>query len=48
MKAKKATAMADCTASTRAFSVGGSPPPNQAAIAPKRVRISTQSSIEPS
>jgi hypothetical protein len=48
MKAKKATATADCTASTRALSVGGRFWPNQAAQAPKSVRISTQSSSEPS
>ena len=48
MKARKATPIEACTASTRALSRGGKPPPNQAAIAPNSARISTQSSIEPS
>ena len=48
MKAKNATETEDCTASTRALRVGGRLPPNQAAIAPNSVRISTQSSIDPS
>ena len=48
MKAKKATATADWTARTRARRVGGRLPPNQAAIAPKSVRINTHSSMEPS
>ena len=48
MKAKKATAMVACTASTRAFSAGGRFSPHQATMAPKSVRISIQSSIEPS
>ena len=48
MKAKKAAAMADCTASTLARRPGGRLPPNQAAEAPNSVRISTQRSIDPS
>ena len=48
MKAKKATPTIAWTPSTRARSVGGRLPPNQAASAPNRARISTQSSIEPS
>jgi hypothetical protein len=48
MKAKNATATEDCTASTRALSGGGRLPPNHAAQAPNRVRISTHSSSEPS
>jgi hypothetical protein len=48
MKAKNAAATEDCTASTRALSVGGRLPPNQAAQAPKSVRISTHRRSEPS
>ena len=48
MKAKKATAIVACTPSTRAFSVGGRFLPHQATMAPNSVRISIQSSIEPS
>ena len=48
MKAKKAAAISDWMASTRARSVGGRLPPNHAAIAPKSARISTHSSMEPS
>ncbi len=48
MKAKNATAMEDCTDRTRALRLGGRLLPHQATIAPKSVRISTQSSIEPS
>jgi len=48
MKPKNATPIIACTDSTRALSVGGSAPPNQAAKKPNRVTISTHSSIEPS
>jgi hypothetical protein len=48
MKAKKATPIEACTASTRALSAGGRLPPQVATIAPKSVRIRIQSSIEPS
>jgi hypothetical protein len=48
MKAMKATPTEACTASTRARSLSGRLPPNHPAMAPKRARISTQSSIEPS
>ena len=48
MKAKKATAIVACTASTRAFSAGGRLPPQTATMAPNSVRISIHSIIEPS
>ena len=48
MKPKKATAIVACTARTRARSEGGRLPPQTATMAPKSVRISIQSSIEPS
>ena len=48
INAKKATAIAACTESTRARKLGGRLPPNHAAIAPNRVTISTHSSIDPS
>ena len=48
MKPKKATAIVACTLNTRAFRLGGRLPPQTATMAPNSVRISIQSSIEPS
>ena len=48
MKARKPTPIMPCTASTRAFSVGGRLLPNSATAAPNSARMRTQSSIEPS
>ena len=48
MKPKKATAIVACTARTRARKLGGRLPPQTATMAPKSVRISIQSSIDPS
>ncbi len=48
MKAKKAVATVAWTERTRARRAGGRLPPQTATMAPKSVRISIQSSIEPS
>ena len=48
MKSRKAAPIQPCTASTLARSVAGRLPPKTATSAPKKVRISTHSSIEPS
>ena len=48
MKPKNATATVACTPSTRARRLGGRLPPQTATMAPNSVRISIQSSIEPS
>ena len=48
MKARNATPIEPCTASTRAFSVAGRFDPNSAAAAPNSDRISTHSSSDPS
>ena len=48
IKAKNAAATEDCTAKTRALSVGGRLPPNHDAQAPNSVKINTHNSKEPS
>ena len=48
MNSRKAAPIQPCTASTLARSDAGRLRPNTATSAPKKVRISTHSSIEPS
>jgi hypothetical protein len=48
MKARKATPMPACAASTLARSVAGRLPPNTATAAPNKARMRTHSSMEPS
>ena len=48
MKAMNAAPIMPCTASTRAFNVGGRLPPNAATAAPNTARMVIHSTMEPS